>query len=177
MTTAYPQDFPCPSRVEGHSAAIDLGLVRTPMSGGNTRQRRSFRNLPHLLSLTFLIEQGTWASWLAWVNAHAWEEWIDLPLPGVQASNAGLKVAPTPVRFCSDLQTELVPVHRLWYWRVRVTAEFRPRPEDFPIVDGFWIVGGTPAAPSPDWIVGGTPLAPAPDFTNPGTPARPVVFV
>jgi hypothetical protein len=173
---AYPLDFPCVSRVEGHSVAMAAGLVRTPMNAGNSRQRRAFRNLPQTLSLVFMIEQTLYASWLAWVNNYAWDGFVSITLPGLHASALGSVTAPTAVRFISDLQTELLPVHRLWYWRVRVTAECQPMPEDFPIT-GIWIVGGTPAAPSPDWILAGTPPAPAADFTNPGTPAQPTVHV
>jgi hypothetical protein len=174
---AYPQSYPCASRIEGHSAAITAGLVRTPMNAGNSRQRRSFRTLPHVLSLTFVIDQDQYASWLSWVNLYAWDDWIEMNLPGLHASALDKDTAPTRVRFCSDLQAELLPVHRLWFWRVRVAAEFEPIAGDFPIVDGGWIIGGTPVAPSVDWIIGGSPSAPAPVFTNPGTLAAPVVVI
>jgi hypothetical protein len=147
------------------------------MAAGNTRQRRSFRNLPHAISLVFMIDQAVYASWLSWVNTYAWDDWIEMPLTGMHASALGATVAPTRVRFASDLQADLVPVHRLWYWRVRVLAEFQPVPADFPVVDGIWIVGGTPAAPASEWVLAGTPAAPATDTTNPGRPAAPVVLV
>jgi len=176
MSTAYPKSFPCPSR-EGHATSMVAGLVRTPMEAGNTRQRRSQRVLPHTITLTFNVDQAQYGSWLAWVNAHAWDEWIDVGLPGLKASDAGVNVTPTPVRFASDLSAELLNVHRLWWWRVRVQAEYLPVPADFPTIDGVWIIGGTPAQNFPDDIIGGTPAAPAPIFTNPGTPAAPTVLL
>jgi hypothetical protein len=175
--TPYPLSYPCPSRIEGHSAAIVAGLVRTPMTAGNSRQRRAFRNLPHTISLVFMIDQGSYASWLSWVNTYAWDDWIEIGLPGLHASSVGEDVTLTRVRFVSDLQAELLPVHRLWYWRVRVLAEYEPVPDDFPIVDGKWIIGRRPGLPAPDWVLPGTPAASSGTFTNPGTPARPVVVI
>lgn len=175
--TDYPISFPCVSRIEGHSAQLAAGLVRTPMNSGNARQRRAFRNLPHTLALVFIVEQRLYASWLAWVNAHAWDDWIRLRLPGLHAAALDADTAPTPVRFITDLQAELLPVHRLWFWRVRVAAEYMPIAGDLPILlDAGWVIGGTPVAPSIDWILAGTPATPAGDFVNPGTPAFPVTF-
>jgi hypothetical protein len=177
MTTAYPLSFPCASRIEGHSAALAAGLVRTPMEAGNTRQRRAQRVLPHQISIVFMIDQALYGTWLSWVNAHAWDEWVTMKLPGLRAGVAGTSTAAVPVRFMSDLQTELVPVNRLWIWRVSVAAEYLPLYADFLVMDGVWILGGTPTAPAPAWILGGTPTAPAPVFTNPGTPHAPTVII
>lgn len=174
---AYPGSFPCPSRSEGHSAALSAGLVRTPMEAGNTRQRRAQRVLPHVVSLVFMIDQRQLGSWLAWANAYAWDQWITMDLPGLLASKLGTNTAAVPVRFMSDVQTELVAIHRKWIWRLRVAAEYLPVPGDFPPVNGIWIAGNTPGAPSADWILGGQPGAPAPIFTNPGTPAAPTVIL
>lgn len=173
----YPAQFPCPSRVEGHSAVLTAGLVRTPMEAGNTRQRRLQRVLPHQIALVFMIDQAAYASWFAWVNAYAWDDWITMALPGLLASKAAAHTTPVPVRFMSDLQAELVAARRLWYWRVRVGAEYLPTPEDFPVVDGLWIAGDTPQAPAPDWVRAGTPGAHALLHTNPGTPATPTVLI
>jgi hypothetical protein len=174
---AYPGSFPCASRVEGHSSSASAGLVRTPMEAGNTRQRRAQRVLPHQLALVFVIDQDLYGAWLSWVNAHAWDEWVVMPLPGLRAGVAGTPTSPTPVRFMSDLQAELVPVHRLWVWRVSVAAEYLPLSSDFLALDGIWIRGGAPVQNFPDFVIGGTPAAPAPIFTNPGTPHAPVVII
>ncbi len=174
---AYPSSFPCASRIEGHSAALAAGVIRTPMNAGVSRQRRAYRHLPQQISLVFIINQSTYANWLSWVNAHAWDEWITMNLPGLRASAAGTATAPTAVRFFSDLQAELIPVSRLWIWRVRVQAEYVPLASDYLALDGVWIVPGRPAVPEPDWVLGGSPGAPAPIFTNPGTPAQPTVLI
>ena len=36
---AYPQGFQCP-QIKPYSIAVDMGILRTPMEGGNARQRR-----------------------------------------------------------------------------------------------------------------------------------------
>ena len=177
MSTPYPVSLPCVSRIEGHSAALNAGLVRTPMTAGNSRQRRNFRNLPHLLALTFVVPQDQYNYWLSWVNAIAWDEWITLNLPGLKAGDLKKDTAPLTVRFCSDLQAELLQIHRLWIWRVRVAAEYLPALGDFAVI-GVWIIGGTPPKPSTtDVVIGGTPGAPGPDMTDPGTIDFPIVVV
>jgi hypothetical protein len=174
---AYPASFPCVSRVEGHSAQIASGVVRTPMSSGVSRQRRSFRQLPQQIALAFVIDQSTYAAWLSWVNAHAWEDWVVLSLPGLLASTAGTPTAATAVRFMTDLQAELLNVRKLWVWRVRVSAEYVPLPTDYATFPGVWIIGATPGAPAPAYIIGGTPDALAPDMTQPGRPGLPTVIL
>jgi hypothetical protein len=176
MSTAYPVSLPCVSRVEGHNAALDAGLVRTPMGAGNSRQRRNYRNLPHMISLVFMVPQDSWRYWLSWVNANAYDDWLTLNLPGLKAGAAQKDTTPTLVRFCTDIQADLVPVHRLWLWRARVSCEYLPDVDDFQEI-GFWYIGGTPAKPSTTWVIGGTPDGPAPDMTNPGTVDFPTVVV
>jgi hypothetical protein len=170
----YPPSFPCPSRIEGHSQAMAAGLVRTPMEAGNARQRRSHQVLPTRIGLVFMVHQPDYAAWLTWVNDNAWDDWLVMKLPGLQASRLGLDTADITVRFMSDLQADLVPVHRLWWWRVRVEAEYVPTPEQLtPVFTGDWIVAGVPAFPAPDWIVAGTPADPSPDWISAGTALQP----
>ena len=126
----YPASFPCASRVEGHSASQFAGLVRSPMEAGNSRQRRSHRVLPHQITLAFVMPQPDYAAWLTWVNAHAWDDWVQMNLPGLTAGHAGTDTAPILVRFCTDLRSELLPAHGLWYWRVRVDCEYQPTDAD-----------------------------------------------
>ena len=137
---AYPVSLPCVSRIEGHAATAYAGLVRTPMEAGNTRQRRTQRVLPHRISLVFVMAQEVYADWLTWVNANAFDNWFTLALPGLLASRAGASTALVPVRFMSDVSSELLPVHRLWYWRCRVEAEWMPTAADLvAITFGDWI--------------------------------------
>lgn len=122
----YPALLPCASRIEGHGALVATAIVRTPMQAGNCRQRRTHAQLPQRLALAFVIDQALYAAWIAWVNTYAYTDFVLMRLPGVLAARAGTDTAPTPVRFISDLQAELVPLHRLWIWRVRVDAEWLP---------------------------------------------------
>jgi hypothetical protein len=174
MSVIYPQQFPCPSRIEGHSQASSAGLVRTPMEAGNSRQRRMHRVLPTRITLCFVIHQPDYAAWLTWVNANAWDDWVSMKLPGLEASRLGLNTAAIAVRFMTDLQADLLPVFRLWYWRVRVEAEYLPTPQQLSHVPaGDWIVAGMPVSPSPDWIVAGTPPTPSLDVVSAGTALSP----
>ena len=172
MSVAYPRNFPCPSRIEGHSAVVSTGTVRTPMEAGNTRQRRMQRQAPHLISLVFVMPQTELADWLSWVNTYAFDQWVELGLPGVLASRAGATTAPTPVRFCSDIALTLVPVHRLWYWQARVDCEWMPTVED--LAARLWVIATTPAdAADLPWIIAGTPPVPSTDVYLAGEPATP----
>jgi hypothetical protein len=174
MSTIYPAQFPCPSRIEGHSQAMSAGLVRSPMEAGNARQRRMHRVLPTRISLVFVMTQEMYGAWLPWVNTNAFDDWVTMRLPGLLAGRLGLDTAEISVRFMSDPQGDLLPVHRLWYWRVRVEAEYVPTPEQLtPIFTGDWIVAGVPAFPAPDWIVAGTPPDPSLDWISAGTALKP----
>lgn len=127
----YPPALPCVSKAEGLSASAAAGVVRSPTEVGATRQRRTGALLPHQLELTWMIAQPTaLAQFIAWCNANAWDEWVLLTLPGLVASRAGLPTLPTPVRFASDLAQELVAGEGIWYWRVRVTADYLPSADD-----------------------------------------------
>jgi hypothetical protein len=179
---AYPGSFPCPSRADAHAVAMEPGLVRSPTEQGDPRERRAWETLPQRVALTFVINQEQLASWLAWMNAHAWDEWISMRLPGLKASKANTPTTtttttPTAVRFCADLAAELLEADRLWWWRVHVSAEYVPLPGDFPPLPGDWIVGGTPLVPALAWVLPGTPAKPARTFINPGTPAAPTAAV
>jgi hypothetical protein len=174
----YPAAFPCPSRIEGHSQAMNAGLVRTPMEAGNARQRRTHRILPTRISLVFVIDQKDYAAWLTWINSNAWDGWVSMKLPGLEASRLGLNTAAIAVRFITDLQATLMPVHRLWYWNVRVEAEYIPTPEQLaPVPIGHWIIAGTPGNPAPDWIIAGTPPLPSVDVISSGTIAAPAALI
>jgi hypothetical protein len=171
----YPRNLPCASRIEGHAAVLSAGLIRTPMTAGNTRQRRAQRQLPHQISLAFVVSQALLADWLTWVNAYAFDAWFSMRLPGLLASQAGADTAPVPVRFMSDIQLELIPAARLWYWRARVDCEYLPTLADLALEPVWitatrpgeidetlpWIVAGRPDAPAPDWILAGDATAPA----------------
>jgi len=172
----YPDTLPCVSRAEGFTQDGLAGVVRSPAEAGASRQRRAFENLPHRLSLTFVMAQEELADFVAWVNANAWDRWVALALPGIVAARAGTTTARIPVRFTSDLSQEFVAGDGLWFWRVRVEAEWRPSAVALsPAPFGGWVVGGTPGAPSsPDWIIAGRPPTPSNAHRIlAGTPAAP----
>lgn len=170
---AYPDDLPCCSRVDGHTQTIDAGLVRTPMGAGNARQRRAHKSLAHRITLTFVMAQGDYADWLTWMHENGYSHFFNLDLPGLLAGRQDSGTALVPVRLCSNITAELIPIHRLWYWRARVEAEWMPTAAERAAWGWFvapawnesttrWLVAGTPAVPStPDWVLSGTPEAPS----------------
>jgi hypothetical protein len=177
MSLVYPSDLPCPSRIEGYSAAVSAGLVRTPMEAGNTRQRRAQRVLPHQIALVFVMPQDKLADWLTWVNAYAFDNFFTMNLPGLLAGRHGGDTVATPVRFMSDIALQLRPVHRLWYWNAQVSAEWLPLAADLAPMP--WFVGAGPdTVPAvADWIIGGKPATPSADTFTAGRPATPSAIV
>ena len=123
-----------------------------------------------------MVNQPDYASWLTWVNENAWDDWVLMNLPGLEASRLGLDTAGIAVRFTTDLQADLLPVHRLWWWRVRVQAEWVPSPESLVSVPiGPWVIadiGDQPQSwPAPSRVFDFTslPLDPAITFTRAST--------
>jgi hypothetical protein len=119
--TAYPTTFPAP-RCAPHAWKIDMGVLRTPMEGGNTRQRRLYDVMPHAYTLEFTLRLTELFAWQAWVNANAYD-YFDLPLVSWLSSQAGVRAMPTEARFTSDLEVEFSPPDNVV---VRVGAELSP---------------------------------------------------
>jgi len=152
--TNWPQDFPCPL-IEGFGAEAYAAVLRTPFQGGNTRQRRIHRQLPHAMQLTWVFKQDDYGLALNWMNVKAWD-WFNI---------------------------KLIRGREGYYWKVSVTAEWLPEQSDFgtngsAFMSHDWVIAGSPrAASSPDWIIAGTPPAPStPKVYVSGTPQAPAAF-
>src|SRR6516225_2469354 len=102
----YLEDFPLPDQ-SPYSIAVDMGIVRSPMSGGNVRQRRLYANMPQAFALAFHMHTAELALWQDWVNETAYD-WFYLPLSSMYSagrddfSPPGL-VSYHVARFISDL--------------------------------------------------------------------------
>jgi hypothetical protein len=175
--TRYPSSFQCP-QIRPYQIAVDMGILRTPMEGGNTRQRRRYTIMPSIFRLEFVMPAIDLGTWQSWVNAFAYDYFL-LNLESMWSAFAGAVTAPHIVRFISDLDIENV----VYGWvRVRVQAELSPNQYAIggPLIPTYqWIIGGTPTAPAaPDWIIAGVPQNPStPDWIFAGTPANPAAII
>jgi hypothetical protein len=174
---SYPSSFQCP-QIKPYSLKVDMGVVRTPMQGGNNRQRRQYRIMPHVFQLEFIMEAIELGYWQSWVNSFAYDYFL-LDLESMWSATNNKITSPHLVRFISDLEVENV----VYGWvRVRVQAELSPNQFAFAgpnLPTHQWIIGGTPQAPSaPDRIIAGSPIAPSmPDWIYAGTPQFPAAIL
>lgn len=140
----YPRDFP-PAQPEPYSWEVDMGILRTPMDGGNARQRRLYDTMPQRWALTFVVPIAQLYDWQTWVNVHAYD-YFDMPMVSSLSSQAGTRWSTHTMRFTSNLAIDYAP-HRCV--NVRVEAEIAPPSYVAPVdplaaADQNWI---PPAAP------------------------------
>jgi hypothetical protein len=177
----WPKDFPCPL-IDGFGAEAYAAVLRTPFQGGNTRQRRIHRQLPHAMQLTWVFKQDDYGLVLNWMNIKAWD-WFTIDLPGPLAGLKRVQTCAHIIRFISDLKSELIRGKEGYYWKVSVTAEWLPEQSDFgthgsAFMTHDWVIAGSPRnASAPVWIIAGTPAAPnnAKVYVG-GTPGAPAAF-
>jgi hypothetical protein len=168
----YPGNFPVPDR-EPYSYAVDMGVVRSEMAAGNSRQRRAYKVMPHYLSLSFHMRIEELYLWQNWIDAFGYE-WFVCPVSTMYAGGPPVpaNLRDEVLRFTSDLAIGMEG----WDWvSVTVAAELSGDAQASNIGYGThgWVIGGTPADPSVDWIIGGTPAAPSPDWVIAGTATFP----
>ena len=72
MAEKYPDTFPTPL-VEPYNWDVDMGVLRTPMDGGFSKQRRLYYVMPHQWQLTYMLPMAKLFSWQNWVNLYAYE--------------------------------------------------------------------------------------------------------
>jgi hypothetical protein len=179
----YPQRFPLADS-DAYSIAVNMGLLRSGMELGNTRQRRIFRHMPHSLQLSFHLSTAELYDWQYWVNATAYD-WFVMPLadmfaPPAHYSPDGVQprgqISPQACRFTSDLAIQLAGYDR---YQVTVQAELGPwLLSQIPPPSAFFVIDATrpgtvlaiadrldghyPATPGPDGPVdGGTAANPS----------------
>ena len=169
----FPTTFPCPRTVM--DVTMTTGLVRTQFEAGTTKQRRRFKNLPHLLNVQWVLNSTELRQVVPWLNDNGYKE-FDIDLPSGLAGQIGKPTAAHTVRVVSDLACNMLvynkddPTRNLW--ELNLTLEWMQysttvRPA------GIWIIARTPANPSPDWYIARTPANPSPDWVLTGTPTIP----
>lgn len=123
MTTpTYPPEFRC-AQITPYNIAVDMGLLRTAMEGGNARQRRLYRTMPHTFALDFIMTVVELGDWQAWVNENAFDWFVMPELESMYSGQAGLTASPHTIRFTSNLAID----NPAYGWvRVKVSAELAP---------------------------------------------------
>lgn len=166
----YPQSYRLPDA--SYAMSMDTGVVRTPFETGHHRQRRRYKTLPTVVSVTFDIANSQKHSWLMWWNNNAFD-WFEMPLPTLfEDLDHGENCKISIVRAISELEIRPNgPNH------VRINALIEISPANSAAVatalDCFWIIGGAPGAPAADTITAGAPGAPAADIITAGDPGHP----
>ena len=175
MAAQYPQSFRLPD-VE-YSAAVDMGVLRTPFDSGASRQRRRYTWMPTQISVRFVMHYQRKALWLQWWNQNAYD-WFEMAVPDMTVKHATDRCEPLLVRCITDLQIN--PVGRD---HVEITTVIELHPAWNAAMAGqgpnqiCWIIAGTPPAPAADTVTAGTPAAPAVDTVTAGTPANPACII
>lgn len=175
---SYPSVHPIPDRAP-YAYGVDMGVVRSDFAAGNSRQRRGYVTMPHLLQLTFHLRVEELYLWQRWINAYGYS-WFNLPISTMYAGGPPVasNIRYEVVRFVSDLAIAMDG----WNWvSVAVSAEMSidawAADQDNGAGIGGWVIGGRPGSPSADWYIGGSPPLPSPQWVKAGTPAFPSSFV
>jgi hypothetical protein len=173
----YPADFPIADR-SPYTIAVDMGVIRSQMAAGNTRQRRAYRTMPHALALAFHMRVEHLFAWQQWINEFAYS-WISMPVSTMYAGEppTDSSIRREILRFTGDLAIAMDG----WDWvSVSVTAELSPDANASapPVGLGGWIVAGTPEAAGPEgWVIAGTPGTPSEQWVIAGTPDLPSAWI
>jgi hypothetical protein len=175
---SWPNDLPNPV-ADQLSWNAGLGLSSTKMAGGNIRLRRFWKNLPQMFALSFQLTTDQMTRAVAFLNEMG-SGWFNVPLVSIYSGLEGSIARLTPVRVTSNINVEAQGFN---YWKLSFNAEISDSAyayyfgtPDNPVLR-VWIVGGTPANPSPSWVIAGSPANPSPDYVIPGSPENPSVTV
>lgn len=120
MATLYPDSLPCPL-LNGFSIFVASGAIRSDING-NQSQRRVFKSMPHVFSLSFAMSITQWGAWQNWVSANAYN-WFEMNLPSMYAGREGKLLKATLIRFTSPVSVSSATDKHV---QVSVTAEMAP---------------------------------------------------
>lgn len=120
MAIQYPANFPQPL-LEGFAATVSMGVIRAE-SPSHQVQRRVYKTMPHVFTMSFIMSVVQWGSWYRWVNTNGFS-WFEMNLPTLYAGRLGEDVSPVLIRIISDVTGANVSATDV---RVNVTAELAP---------------------------------------------------
>lgn len=98
-------DYPAQYRageIAGYNFTIAAGTVRTDMDSMRVRQRRQFRNLPHIYNVEVLIRRSELQGWLQWWMANAYV-FFNFPLADGYSGELGANCIPHSARCITDV--------------------------------------------------------------------------
>lgn len=120
MATQYPDSLPCPL-LQDFSVYVASGVIRSEVNG-NQAQRRVFKSMPHVFSLSFAMSIQQWGAWQNWVSAYGYS-WFEMNLPSMYAGQEGKLMKATLIRFTSPVSVSSTTEQHV---QVSVTAEMAP---------------------------------------------------
>lgn len=149
----YPTTFPCP-RIAAYTVGSDMGILRSGMENGRSRQRRKHKTMPQAIQMTFGMYLESLNMWQIWANQYAYE-WFYCP--AVTYATADVKHphdSPIIVRFISDITWTTVSHD---FIDVTVRAEMAPEAASATGEVGVWVIGRRPSNPATNVLIGGSP--------------------
>ena len=163
----YPSSFRLPEW-SGYGYTADMGVRRTKMEGGNTRQRRAYTHAPAAFRLRFLLQWSEVRVWQAWWMSAAYD-WFQMDAVSGYVANpiTDRDCAMHVLRCVSNIRLSDAGTPGYCYAEVVVErndaiADAAPAPVEPPPWDGEWVIAGSPDNPAVDWIIARTPDNPAP---------------
>lgn len=154
--TPYPSSFPTPT-IAGYAIGVDMGVLRTTMSKGGSRQRRRYRSMPHIINAQFTMNLDSLGSWQTWVNAFAYD-WFTMDLTSYTSAGGDTRCSPHECRFTSDLNIEAVAEN---VFSVSVEIEVAPITRFFnppAVLTNNWVIADdsdvlSQVGISTDWVI------------------------
>jgi hypothetical protein len=171
MPEKYPLTLPQPL-LTPYGVEVDSGLLRTPMDGGLSRQRRLYDVMPHAFTLEFVVPRNQLYSWQDWINRYGYD-YIEMDLVSWLSVNQDCSTH--YVRLTTNIAYEMLDSGR--HVRARMGAELSPAQVSnySPPPSDLWVIGGSPPFPSASAgpVIAGTPGNPSIDVIHGGTPDNP----
>lgn len=130
----YPKQLPLPLQ-EGYSLSTTDPMVRTQMVTGRARQRRRYRNVPVIVTASFIFTETQASFFEAWHSRVLGEgiEWFNCPLQTTEG------VRDYEARFTQIYEGPSLVQLRFWKYSVQLELRKRPMmPEGWEQFPDFW---------------------------------------
>jgi hypothetical protein len=116
----WPVTLPVPDR-DGYQYDLNFGVVRTEMSGGTVRQRRTVWGMPATFALSFRMNTAQLGTLQTFLDTYGYGWFaMDLVSGAARVMDARLDCLLHRVRFVSNPMHQMIAPN---LWRVTITAE------------------------------------------------------